>query len=128
MVELHWDPYDEDIERDPYGTWRRLRDDAPVYRNEKLDFYALSRFADVEAAHRDPQTFSSARGTVLEIMGPDLSRTGQVIFLDPPEHSSVRHHVRLAFTPRRVTELEARARELCAELIRPFVGESERVN
>jgi cytochrome P450 len=125
VADLYWDPYDEEIERNPYDTWRRMRDEAPVYRNDKHDFYALTRFADVEAAHRDPQTFSSARGTVLEIMGPDLSRTGQMIFLDPPEHTSLRHLVSRAFTPRRVSELEARVRELCSELLDPFVGASE---
>ena len=125
MTDLYWDPYDEEIERNPYETWRRLRDEAPVYRNDKHDFYALTRFADVEAAHRDPQTFSSARGTVLEIMGPDLSRTGQMIFLDPPEHTSLRQLVSRAFTPRRVSALEARVRELCGELLDPFVGASE---
>ena len=125
VPDLYWDPYDAEIERDPYDVWRRMRDEAPVYRNDDLDFYALTRFADVEAAHRDPQTFSSARGTVLEIMGPDLSRTGQMIFLDPPEHTSLRHLVSRAFTPRRVTQLEARVRELCAELLDPFAGAPE---
>jgi len=125
VTDLYWDPYDEDLERNPYDTWRRMRDEAPVYRNDKHDFYALTRFADVEAAHRDTQTFSSARGTVLEIMGPDLARTGQMIFMDPPEHTSLRHLVSRAFTPRRVSDLEARVRELCAELLDPFVGESE---
>ena len=105
---------------DPYAVYHRMRDEAPVYRNDKHDFYALTRFADVEAAHRDPQTFSSARGTVLEIMGPDLSRTGQMIFLDPPEHTTLRQLVSRAFTPRRVSELEGRVRELCAELLDPF--------
>jgi len=125
VADLYWDPYDEEIERNPYEVWRRMRDEEPVYRNEKHDFYALTRFADVEAAHRDPQTFSSARGTVLEIMGPDLSRTGQMIFLDPPEHTSLRHLVSRAFTPRRISDLEARVRELCAELLDPFVDASE---
>jgi len=125
VTDLYWDPYDEEIERNPYPVWRRMRDESPVYRNDKHGFYALTRFADVEAAHRDPQTFSSARGTVLEIMGPDLSRTGQMIFLDPPEHTSLRQLVSRAFTPRRVSELEGRVRELCAELLDPFVGASE---
>ena len=71
--------------------------EAPVYRNDKHDFYALSRYADVEAAHRDPRTFSSARGTVLELMGNDLASTEQMIFLDPPEHTRLRHFVSRAF-------------------------------
>ena len=53
-VDLSWDPFDTDLDDDPHPTWRRLRDEAPVYRNDKYDFYALSRYADVEAAHRDP--------------------------------------------------------------------------
>ena len=69
-------PFDVEIDTDPYDIWRRLRDDAPLYRNERYDFYALSRFDDVEAAHRDPKTFSSAHGTVLELMEaqPDRRR------------------------------------------------------
>ncbi|MCU1448310.1 MAG: cytochrome, partial [Acidimicrobiales bacterium] len=122
VAALYWDPFDVDLDDDPYDTWRRMRDEAPVYRNERHDFWALTRFADVEAAHRDPHTFSSARGTVLEIMGPDLSRTGQMIFLDPPDHTSLRTLVSRAFTPRRVTQLEERVRELCALMLDPFVG------
>src|SRR5436853_3226284 len=59
-----WDPFDTKIDVDPHPTWKRMRDSAPVYRNDQLDFYALSRYHDVEAAHRDPATYSSARGTV----------------------------------------------------------------
>jgi len=125
VAELYWDPYDEDIELYPYEIWRRMRDEAPAYRNDKYDFYALTRFADVEAAHRDPHTFSSARGTVLELMGQDLSGTGQMIFLDPPEHTRLRTLVSRAFTPKRVTQLEGRVRELCARLLDPFIGAGE---
>src|SRR4051812_957599 len=125
MADLYWDPYDEDIERDPYDIWRRMRDEAPVYRNDKYDFYALTRFADVEAAHRDPHTFSSRRGTVLELMGQDLSGTGQMIFLDPPEHTRLRTLVSRAFTPKRTVQLEERVRELCARLLDPFKGGGE---
>ena len=124
-AELYWDPFDIALDDEPYETWRRMRDEAPVYRNDRHDFWALSRFADVEAAHRDPQTFSSARGTVLEIMGPDLSRTGQMIFLDPPDHTSLRHLVSRAFTPRRVAQIEERVRELCAGLLDAQRGASE---
>ena len=90
MGELYWDPFDTDIDADPYDVWRRMRDAAPVYRNDRFDFYALSRYADVEAAHRDPKTFSSAHGTVLELMRPRPLPTGQMIFLDPPEHTHLR--------------------------------------
>src|SRR5206468_6682407 len=91
LMRLEWDPFDVAVDTDPHPTWKRMRDEEPVYRNDRYDFYALSRHHDVEAAHRDPATFSSARGTVLELMGNDLSGTGQMIFLDPPEHTELRH-------------------------------------
>ena len=58
--DLYWDPYDTVIDAAPYEVWRRLRDEAPVYRNDRYDFYALSRFADVRHASTQPQRFSSA--------------------------------------------------------------------
>ncbi len=119
MDDLYWDPFDEDIHRDPHDTWRRLRDEAPVYRNERHDFWALSRYTDVEAAHLDTRTYSSARGTVLELMGRDMSGTGQMIFLDPPDHTRLRHLVSRAFTPRRVSALETRIRGFCADMLDP---------
>jgi cytochrome P450 len=121
-VDLYWDPFDVDIDDDPHPMWRRMRDEAPVYRNDKHDFFALSRYADIEAAHRDPRTFSSAKGTVLEIMGNDLASTEQMIFMDPPDHTRLRHLVSRAFTPRRVAELENRVRGLCAAMLDPQIG------
>jgi cytochrome P450 len=121
--DLYWDPFDVEIDRDPYAIWRRLRDEAPVYRNDAHDFWALSRFADVEAAHREPTRFSSAHGTVLELMGPERLRgTDMMIFEDPPEHTRLRALVSKAFTPRRVRELEGRVRELCVAFLEPHVG------
>ena len=120
--ELYWDPFDVEIDTNPYQCWRRLRDEAPVYRNDRYDFWALSRFADVQSASADPKTFLSSRGTVLELMGTDLASTNMMIFLDPPEHDSLRALVSRAFTPRRVSALEERIRSLCADLLDPFVG------
>jgi cytochrome P450 len=122
LPDVYWDPFDVDIDTDPYEVWRRMRDDAPVYRNERYDFWALSRFADVQSASADPKTFLSGRGTVLEMMGGDLSRTSMIIFMDPPEHDSLRALVSRAFTPRRVSALEDRIRAVCASLLDPQVG------
>jgi len=119
---LDWDPFDVDLDAAPHATWRRMRDEAPAYWNERYGFWALSRFADVQAAHRDVATFISGRGTVLELMGEDLSRTGQMIFLDPPEHDRLRQLVSRAFTSRRVTGLESTIRAICAEDLDRFVG------
>jgi cytochrome P450 len=120
LDDLYWDPIDVAIDDAPYDTWRRLRDEAPVYRNERFDFWALSRFADVEAAHRDPVTFVSSHGTVLELMTDQPVPSGMMIFQDPPEHTRLRSLVSRAFTPRRTSGLEAHIRELCAELLAPW--------
>ncbi len=125
---LTYDPYDDAIDAAPHDVWRRLRDEAPLYYNEQYDFYALSRFADVMAASLDWQTYSSARGTVLELIDttppdPDALEGndgyGMMIFMDPPGHDDLRRLVSRAFTPRRITQLEERTRELCARFLDP---------
>ncbi len=115
--DLYWDPLDESLKADPHPVWRRLRDEAPVYHNEKYGFWALSRFEDVERAHREPKRYSSAHGTVLEMMTDQAQHEGLMIFLDPPEHTTLRRLVSKAFTPRRVSELEAEIRALCIGLL-----------
>src|SRR5579864_872716 len=122
MTTLYWDPLAPELRDDPYPLWRRLRDEAPVYYNEALDFYALSRFHDIERAHRDHETFSSNHGTTMETMSPDPVDTGMIIWLDPPKHSILRKLVSRAFTTRRVSMLEERIRELCALLLDAQVG------
>jgi len=115
--DLQWDPFDESLKDDPHVVWKRLRDEAPAYYNEEYDFWALSRFEDVERAHRDPQRYSSAHSTVLEAMTEEAQSEGMMIFLDPPEHTALRRLVSKAFTPRRVAELEDEIRALCAGLL-----------
>lgn len=125
MIEsINWDPYDPALHIDPYETWRRLRDDAPVYRNDRYDFYALSRYDDVYAAHRDAKTFISGKGIVLEMMGMDHSGLNAQIVTDPPEHDRMRGLVNRAFTPRRVSGLADGIRAVCAEYLDPQVGGS----
>jgi cytochrome P450 len=115
---VYWDPFDTEIDSAPHGVWRRLRDETPVYRNDRYDFWALSRYDDVEAAHRQPRLFSSAHGTVLEIMSErPMVGTKMMIFMDPPDHTKVRSLFSRAFTPRRVNELEGRIRQLSGELL-----------
>ena len=117
---LVYDPYDYAIDADPHPIWKRLRDEAPVYYNEQHDFYALSRFDDVLAAHLDPVTFSSAHTTVLEMMEPepDPFMTSMMIFMDPPQHTRYRKLVSRAFTPRHMSALEPRIRALRRRLPR----------
>ncbi len=122
MADVYWDPFDTDLDTDPYETWRRMRDEAPLYRNDRYDFWALTRFADVEAAHRDAKTFCSGHGTVLELMNPEPYPGGQMIFMDPPDHTRLRALVSRAFTPRRIEALEERIRELSADFLDRLSG------
>ena len=89
----YYDPYDFDIDADPYPVWKRLRDEAPLYYNEKYDFYAISRYDDVERASVEWQTYSSAKGSVLEIIKAQMEMPpGLFIFEDPPDHDLHRGH------------------------------------
>ncbi|MGB8505483.1 MAG: cytochrome P450, partial [Mycobacterium sp.] len=71
-TEAHFDPYDVELNADPYPMFRRLREESPLYYNEQYDFYALSRFADVNKALVDHDTFSSARGAILELIKANI--------------------------------------------------------
>ena len=65
---LYYDPYDFEIDKNPHPIWKRLRDERPLYYNKKYEFYALSRFDDVEGCFKDWRRYSSARGTLLELV------------------------------------------------------------
>ncbi|KAA0235866.1 MAG: putative cytochrome P450 123 [Acidimicrobiales bacterium] len=121
-TEILYDPYDYAIDADPYPVWKRLRDEAPLYYNEQYDFWALSRFGDVHSAHLDHETFSSAHGTVIEMMTDEPGESSLMIFMDPPAHNQLRKLVSRAFTPRRVNRLEGRIRQLCAGYLDPHLG------
>ncbi len=106
---MEYDPTDWNTQIDPYEIYAWLRDEAPVYHNEKMNFWALSRFDDVWDAHLDFDTFSSAWGQTLEkIMTP----LPMMISLDPPKHTRVRQLVSKVFTPRRIGELEPTVRKI----------------
>jgi cytochrome P450 len=121
--DVYYDPYDIDIHANPYPVFRRLREEAPLYRNEAYDFYALSRFSDVEAGFVDHTTFSSARGGVLEAIKSDFPKPkGFFIMEDPPMHTVHRGLLSRVFTPRKVSELEPRVRRYCADVLDPIVG------
>lgn len=113
MAAITFNPYSWDLHEDPYPTYRALRDEAPVYRNDELGFWALSRYADVAAAFKDPQTFSNAEGVALERSSQQVaSATASFLAMDPPRHDEMRGLVSRGFTPRRVADLEPRIRAL----------------
>jgi cytochrome P450 len=123
-TELYYDPYDFEIDADPYPIWKRLRDEAPLYYNEKYDFYALSRYEDVEPCFVDWQTYSSAKGSVLEIIRSGMEMPpGLFIFEDPPDHDLHRGLLSRVFTPRRLAAIEPKVRAFAARTLDPLIGQ-----
>jgi cytochrome P450 len=120
MSAIHYDPSDYVIDADPYPLYRRMRNESPLYRNEKMGFWVLSRFADVWDATMDFETYSSAQGTTLEEQPQGFPI---MLWMDPPEHQRMRNLVSKAFTPRRIQEMGSIIRELAAEFLAPFAGE-----
>jgi len=112
---VEFDPFSSTFFDDPTEVYRRLRDEAPVYFSERYGFYALSRFDDVVAAHRDWHAFSSTHGVDLSSLSKDaafIKSLGMIIMMDPPEHDRFRTLVSRVFTPRAVTALEPMVREV----------------
>lgn len=118
---VSYDPYSVEINADPYPTYRRLRDEQPVYQNEKRGFWALSRYADVDAALRDTTDLSSAKGDILEVVKADpVMPLGVFINEDPPLHTVHRMLVSRAFTPRKLNAIEDQVRAFCAACLDPM--------
>ncbi len=123
--DVYFDPYDVDINADPYPIYARLRDDAPIYHNETYDFWMLTRHADVEEALVNWKVFTSTRSDILDIIraGYDLPG-GVILFEDPPIHTMHRGLMSRVFTPRRMAELEDQVRRYCIDCLDPLVGSS----
>jgi cytochrome P450 len=120
---VYYDPYEVGITADPYPVFRRLREDAPLYHNEPYDFYALSRFDDVQAGLADHETYISGRGVILEMIKSSFQPPpGVFIFEDPPVHTVHRGVLKRVFTPRKMDALEAKIREFCTRCLDPLVG------
>lgn len=121
--DVYFDPYDVEINANPYPTFARLREESPLYYNEQYDFYALSRFADVNKGLVDHETFSSARGAIIELIKANIDiPSGALIFEDPPIHTVHRKLLARMFTPRKINALEPKIREFCAQSLDPLVG------
>lgn len=122
-TELYWDPYDVELNMDPYPVFRRLRDEAPLYYNETHDFYALSRADDVERAFADHKRLLSGRSSILDFIRAGVEfPPGMFIFEDPPQHTKHRGLLSRVFTPKRMVALEPQVREFCARALDPLVG------
>jgi len=121
MVE--YNPFAYEMHEDPYPTYKALRESAPVYRNDEIGFWALSRHADVHAGFKNSDTLSNAWGVSLEPAAhtPDAKRMMSFLGMDPPEHDIMRALVSRGFTPRRVAAMEPRIREIATEHIDAFI-------
>ena len=115
--ELVLDPYDYEFHEDPYPYYRRLRDEAPLYHNDELGFWALSRHRDVLQGFRNSTTLSNRDGVSLDPVsrGPHASKTMSFLAMDDPAHLRLRTLVSKGFTPRRIRELEPRVTELAVQ-------------
>ncbi|HKY16144.1 MAG TPA: cytochrome P450 [Microthrixaceae bacterium] len=123
---VRYDPYDVDIDDDPYPTWSRLRDEAPLYWNEEHGFWALSRWDDVRPALVDWETYRSGRGTVLEIVKAGVEiPPGIILFEDPPIHDAHRAVMSRVFTPRRMLDLEPLVRGYAVKALDALLGRDE---
>jgi cytochrome P450 len=120
---IYYDPYDFDIDANPYPIWRRMREEAPLYYNDRYDFYALSRFQDVERSLMDWDTYRSGRGAILELIKANVEAPpGLIVFEDPPVHDVHRGLMSRVFTPKKMNALEPMVREFCARCLDPLVG------
>ncbi|MBL7497591.1 cytochrome P450 [Frankia sp. CNm7] len=122
--DLYYDPYDVAIDADPYPVYRRLRDEAPLYHNERLDFWGLSRYDDVAAALKDLKRLTSTKGDILEVVqAAPVMPPGIFINEDPPLHTIHRALVSRMFTPKKIKALEEKIRAFCAACLDPLVDE-----
>jgi cytochrome P450 len=117
VSEILLDPYDYDFHEDPYPYYKRLRDEAPLYHNEELGFWALSRHRDVLQGFRNSTTLSNREGVSLDPVsrGPHASKTMSFLAMDDPDHLRLRTLVSKGFTPRRIRELEPRVTEIAQQ-------------
>jgi cytochrome P450 len=116
--ELEFDPFAETFVSRPHEIFRRLRQEAPVYYNDQLDFYALTRYDDVVAAFRDYQTYSNTGGLDLAMVKSGAPPPQILLFMDPPEHRRMRNLVSKAFTPRAMHSM----RDTVIELVQRYLS------
>jgi len=124
---LVYSPYAYEIHEDPYPIYARLRAEAPVYRNDEFDFWALSRHEDVLAAFRNVDAFSNSFGVSLDpsAFGPDAHKVMSFLALDPPRHTRMRSLVGKGFTPSKVAQMEDRIRAIAIEHLEPALDMDE---
>jgi cytochrome P450 len=126
VSDIEWDPWNPELYLDPYPVVGRLREEVPLYRNEEHDFWAISRFADVERMLHDQQTFIARKGTILDVMREDATFSpGLISFEDPPQHTIHRARLSRVFTPRAISRIHDDIRDYCARSLEGLAGGGE---
>ncbi len=122
--EIYYDPFNIEIDVDPHPLWKRMRDEAPLYHNEKYTFYALTRFDDVEKGLVNWDTFRSGKGSTLEMILSGMEMpSGSILMEDPPAHDIHRSLMSRVFTPKAMLAIEPKVREFCNRTLDPLVAE-----
>src|ERR1700710_1811726 len=122
-TDVYYVPYDVPIVHDPYPVYARLVEEAPLYYNQRYDFWALSRHADVDSALTNWETFSNSRSDILELVQSEFDMPpGVMMFQDPPLHTMLRGLMARVFTPRRMAAIEDQIRDYCVRCLDPLVG------
>ncbi len=113
---IDYDPFSEEVIRDPYPIYARLREEAPCYHLKKWDCYALSRFEDIWNASMDAENYSAAQGTTASHLLTKVQPvTPMINLMDPPRHTVLRSRISRFFTPGAVRRLEPKIREIVEE-------------
>jgi cytochrome P450 len=121
--DLYYDPFDIEIDKDPHPVWKRMREEAPLYHNDRYGFYALSRYEDVQNGLVDWDTYRSGDGSTLEVILAGIQiPPGMILMEDPPVHDVHRGLMSRVFTPKAMTDIEPKVREFCARTLDPLVG------
>ena len=118
---LVFSPVSQEYFDNPYEIYRRMRDEAPIYYDEDQDFYALTRHADVAAAFKDHESFSSARGCNLTMVRSGEEPQRSIIFMDPPDHRHMRSLLNKAFTPRAIQS----QRDTVVQLVEHYLSKAD---
>src|SRR6516165_9411461 len=120
---VYFDPFDADIKANPYEVYRRLRDETPLYYNDRHDFYLVSRYDDVLRLLNDRKTFISSKGMQIDLIKSGaVTPPGLFVNEDPPQHTRHRSAVAILFTPGHIAELEASVRALCVRTFGQIAG------
>jgi cytochrome P450 len=121
--DIYYDPFNKEIDKDPHPMWKRMRDEAPLYHNDKYGFWALTRYDDVERGLVDWDTYRSGKGSVLEVILAGMEvPSGLILMEDPPRHDVHRGLMSRVFTPKAMLAIEPKVRAFCARTLDPLVG------